>query len=309
MSNKYFFHKKICFGLALIIFFPNAIFSQTEHMIEEIRPSNRSRTVIAQEVTFTPAHFYLGDDVILHFWLHTLPDEQVESGLYPQQETLLIENIELIRNQTKVYVSIHFKSFAVGTQSLDLYFGDVQVEPIPITTRSLVNEGYDQARDIYPPLLLPKTKFFAITITSILLLGVPLILLIMHVIKQILLFYKKRSMIPYRIFIKSIAQLMRNESQLTDAQYYHQLNQSMRHYLTHQLSLPTLPSATPLEMRRLLMDIFPQESSQKLMQIIQRSDSIRFGGHYAEVGEREADTTFMLSLAKELEISTKEAKR
>jgi hypothetical protein len=256
------------------------------------------RQEFAQEVTFSPAHFYLGDEVILNFWLAREEGEQIESGLYPQNDNLIIQEIVILPNQHRTYVSIRFKSFAVGTQYLSLYFDDISVQEITITTRSLIAEGYDQARTIYAPRLLENTQLVLILTTMFLVFIVPVILLSIHLSKRIYAHYTNSKLLPYRIFVRTLTGLIRSESQLSDTQYYSQLSNAIRQYLTHQLNLAGLSSATPEEVEVLLAGYVEDERSKGLAEFFKRSDAIRFGGRFAEVGEREADTNFILALAK-----------
>lgn len=259
------------------------------------------REEVAQELTFIPAYFYLGDDVILNFWISSSPNDVLDIGIYPQNKNLIIQEVILNSSNQRTYVTVRFKSFFVGTQHLSLSLRDISVSNIPITTRSLISEGYDQARTIYTPKLLNYTYLFIIITTVSIILIIPTSILTVRITNKMIHYYKERTVIPYRIFIKTITQLIRSESQLNDAQYYSQLNNAVKIYLTQHLKLNSLTSATPQEVETILSPFFEEESRKKLAKILQRSDTIRFGGRFAEVGERESDTSFVLLLAKNSE--------
>ncbi|NIZ46806.1 hypothetical protein HCT46_02580 [Spirochaetales bacterium BR208] len=260
-----------------------------------------AREEIAQDITFNPPHFYVGDEVHMTFWIPRKHNEYIESGLYPQYPNLLIHEIEFLPHEQKTYISLRFTSFSVGKQLLSLQLGDVVIADLPILTQSLVREGNEQARTIYGPLLLEKTQLFFILLTAVFLLITPMVLLTRWSLKRLYQYYITSKQQPYRLFIRTIMQLIRTESQLSDAQYYSQLTLAIRSYLTAQFTLASLHSTTPQEMESVLRPYFEKEIILEFTALLQRSDAIRFGGRFTEQGERQSDTNFILSLAKTAE--------
>ncbi|NIZ40701.1 hypothetical protein PVA45_04150 [Entomospira entomophila] len=260
-----------------------------------------AREEIAQDITFNPPYFYMGDEVSMTFWIPRKNQELLETGLYPQNPNLIIHDIDIVPQEQKTYITLRFTSFTVGRQVFSLELGELIITDISMITQSLVREGNEQARTIYGPMLLEKTQLFFIVLTAILLLIIPTILLAKWGIKRLYQYYIISKQQPYRLFIRTMMQLIRSESQLSDTQYYSQLTLAIRTYLTAQFQLSSLYSTTPQEMESLLSPYFEDEIVQQFTALLQRSDAIRFGGRFTEQGERQSDTNFILSLAKTAE--------
>jgi hypothetical protein len=251
-----------------------------------------------QELLFIPSHFYVGDEVLLRFNLTVSPDEELTIEAYPRSDTLVVDNITLTQKSTTVLVSVQFRSFMVGSQTLDLQIGSIQVKNIPIQVSSLLDEGFTGTLAPYKPQLLTNTPLLLISLVLLIFLVPPSLYFGYHYARYLSKEAERQRHSPYRLFIKEILKLQKTGQVINDQIYYTQLLHVFRHYLATMTGISAFTSSTSSELKHLVSECFSEDHTDQIINCFLRSDSIRFGGRLAEPQERERDTAILNHIAK-----------
>ncbi len=251
-----------------------------------------------QDLRFIPSRFYVGDEVLLRFNLTVSVNDELTIEAYPRSEKLVIDNIILTRDDKTVLVSVKFRSFVLGSQSLDLQIGSIQVQGIPIHVSSLLDEGFTGTLAPYRPQLLENTPLLLISFVLLIFLVPPGLYFGYQYIRYLKKEAERRRYSPYRLFIKEIFKLQKTGQVLTDQMYYTQLLHLFRNYLATMTGVRAFTSTTSSELKHLVSECLNEDYTVQIIDCFLRSDSIRFGGRLAEPQERERDMAILSHIAK-----------
>lgn len=256
------------------------------------------------ESSFLPSVYYVGDLVELRLTLKPKDGVHiVKSRDIPNQNWVLIKDIDVKNDGPLTLVTIRFISFYPGTKTLPpIPLGDVMLNDVKIFTASTIDaNGAPDASPVRDQLPLPQTELFIVLLLLLVFVCPVLVWKLWKPVhgrwQKIQRRYERRR--PWNRLQKEIRRLGQRASGCSGPDFYTQMAQILKSYLSGRFRVP-LEALTAWELEKLLAPLPPAWASQ-WVQLLRRADVIRFDGQDPSVPERLADLDALKKAAGYLE--------
>lgn len=258
--------------------------------------------VTVSDVQFSPPRYYVGDSVRMSFYFEASPQAKIVAPPYQDNEILTIDQIDINRSGRDVYVTVMLRFFIPGTRSIQFDFGDVSTVPIPLHVSSVLESNQKDLYMSYGPLMLPGTRLMGTFLVGLLILLPSAIYFLVKYLKRVFT-HAAVFVSPHKALSKKLKQLSLDKKNLSDKEFYTQLLESWRTFLSQYTYLDEFKSATAARMRNLLTEYYTPEETEEIMTIVIRGDMVKFGGQEMEANERTYCIKRILQLVKQLDRS------
>ncbi len=258
--------------------------------------------VTVSDVQFSPPRYYVGDSVRMSFYFEASPQAKIVAPPYQDNEILTIDQIDINRSGRDVYVTVILRFFIPGTRSIQFDFGDVSTVPIPLHVSSVLESNQKDLYMSYGPLMLPGTRLMGTFLVGLLILLPSAIYFLVKYLKRVFT-HAAVFVSPHKALSKKLKQLSLDKKNLSDKEFYTQLLESWRTFLSQYTYLDEFKSATAARMRNLLTEYYTPEETEEIMTIVIRGDMVKFGGQEMETNERVYCIKRILQLVKQLDRS------
>ncbi|NOY08804.1 MAG: hypothetical protein GXP33_08170 [Spirochaetes bacterium] len=233
---------------------------------------------------FLPPKSYVGDVVELRMVIKTLNGKKPAApARYKSSDSLQIKNIRVVGHSANQFtLHIYFVSYQTGTQLLPVIeSGDIRLDNIQIYTSSLLNELTNaRFRGVKGQVILPGTNIkIAAVILLILLLPFVIIFLIIKVKSWIKILKRERKRKrPYRVIILGLKKLNERLDQIKVKEFFIEASADIKKYMEERLGMPFLSLTTEEIKKQLIKEMDDTSLVSELVDILHRSDLVKFGG-------------------------------
>lgn len=253
--------------------------------------------IAAEEVSFSPPRFFIGDLITMQFKIIT-GEENLNIPIYEDSDKLVVENIDLNHQGDGLYiVTIKFRSYVVGSSYISLDFGDFYVDNIPFFVSSLLNNLGKELRPIHNVELLLGTKLILLLIFLIILIIPPILFFSFVKVINIFDMLRKKVHSPFREFKHSLNRLSKDIS-INDKDLYFSLLNLFRNYLSEITHKEKYKSATEVELYTLIYSTFNENDADLACDLFIRADLVKFSGLNQDSSVRNDDIALVYKLAK-----------
>jgi hypothetical protein len=258
-------------------------------------------------IQFSPARYYIGDTVTIQLSFKAPSAAQLVVPPFTKNDIMSIDSIQIDQQVDIVNVQILAHFFIPGNHQLNLDFGVLKIEPIPIYVSSVLTDT-DASTNISlsNPTLLPGTQIIVTLLLALLLLLPVLAYILYRVIRYIIYPLMLHKQSPQKQLLIQIGQLQKNKN-ITDKLFFFDILRIMRQFLYQYTKNGAFLSATHDELAHLLPQVISSSQlANALLDIFSRGDFIRFGHATMLDQERETCIHTLLQLANELDHNKKE---
>lgn len=237
-----------------------------------------------RELSFSPPLFFVGDPVELRIGIELESPMHVEvpSDL-PGSDWIEIRDISIEIVDYGVNVVIVFSSYVPGTQTLpSMKFGSLILGDIEIPTSSILSETHGGVRLLRGQKVLPGTRLKV----ALMLVSTVMTPFLVYGLFRILrrLWKGSRNLFQYRPPLRRIQKLSKRlrtkTGSMRTAQWYHELSDGLRAYLSSRLE-EDCTSATTAEIA--LMKNIHEEPRRQFLEILKEGDLVKFAGRQVDI--------------------------
>jgi hypothetical protein len=264
-------------------------------------------------IQFIPPAYYVGDRVELRALVRASSDVQVlPPEEFPQIEWGEFHDAHILPRNDFVELHIFFTAYQTGDKVIpNLVCGDVVLQGLSASVRSLTEGGL---REPAPPrgnLLLPSTRLI-IALAAGLLIVLPLsgfagFFWLRPWLKKIAGYYRERR--PYRKLKKDLALLRGRAGDVDSRQFYISLLDALKLYLNRRMRANCL-AFTTRELEAVFRIRFKDgREGQELLAIFRFGDEVKFGGRECSREKRLQDLGLASGILWRLENAGRAAKK
>ncbi len=262
---------------------------------------------------FLPPESYVGDVVELRMVIKTLNGKkQAVPARHESSDSLQIKNISVESHSGNQFtLHIYFVSYQTGTQLLPVIeLGDIRLDNIQIYTSSLLNELTNvRFRGVRGQVLLPGTNIKIITVILLILLFPFVMLFLIIRVKswiKILKRERKRKK-PYRRITLDLKKLHERLDQIKVKEFFIEVSADIKKYLEQRFGIPFLSLTTEEIKKQLIKEMNDTSLVSELVDILHRSDLVKFGGKRMNRSDMEIYLKRITALIKGIETSLENA--
>ncbi len=247
------------------------------------------------QVTLLPATYYIGDAVEARVTVRGVAlDDVVVPETLPDLEWVTMEEIVALSRPDGVEIRILFRPYFPGTRTLPpVDLGSFELSGLSVFVSSVLEE---EARDLEPmrdQLLLPGTRLI-VTILAAILVLLPVTIattggFARSLVERIRRGYRER--MPFRRMSRQLKQLDARVHELDGRTYYIELLSLVRLYLQQRLGISILSSTTAELPRFLSAAGVPSEVRERIVEVFQFGDLVKFASRHAGIETRKAHLT------------------
>ena len=276
---------------AIVFLFAAAAGTAQTRTAQTVTPLNRAVTV--KTVHYLPQEFYVGDLAEIRIQIEPMPGVSLVSPAeMPESSWISFKSVTVDTDKEFPEIRIRLVSFQPGIRALPpIDLGGAVLQDLKIHTTSVLRDDTVEFAEPFGPVILPGSRLLLV-IGAIVLLAGPLL---------ILMFWERmgtalkeniragRRKLPYRRFLKGMAQIAGQEEALSADEYYTKLSDTVRSYLTLRLG-KNLISATSRESEGILRCQFGDfDGSRSIAEFLSGADRVRFGGETASLERKRED--------------------
>ncbi|MFW5827496.1 MAG: hypothetical protein ACOCU4_05370 [Alkalispirochaeta sp.] len=258
------------------------------------------------DVIFLPQTYYVGDLVEARVVVRSSEDLDLSvPQTLPSTEWVDLREVSIVQRADGYEVRILFQPFFVGTRQLPaIDLGSFTVSGVSAVVSTLQSEeGELELQPVRDQLLLPGTRaLIAAIILAVF--GIPLVVVFTGgwITRHVAAFRERyRANRPYRTLQKRLKQLQTEMHELDGKGYYIRLVDITRSYLEGRYGI-VFRSATTGELDRYLRkEGIPEEQRQRLIELFQFGDLVKFANRRVTVHDRTYHLEAVKSLSGELQ--------
>jgi len=232
-----------------------------------------------RDLSFYPPQFFVGDVVELRIDIELENPMNVEfSPVLPGSDWLEIRDVSIETVEDRVSILIVFSSYAPGTQILPpINLGPLILDDVEIPTSSTLSKAHGGIRLLRGQKVMPGTRLELASVLALLTITPFLAYGLFRILR--LLWGKCRDLFqnqrPLRRVQKLSKKLRANISSMRAPQWYHELSNGLRDYLSSRLG-QDCTSATTAEIA--LMKVVRGGPRKKFLEVLKEGDLVKFAG-------------------------------
>jgi hypothetical protein len=257
-----------------------------------------------ESVQFIPPAYYVGDRVELRAQVRSSEAEVAAPRGFPEVSWGEFHDARVQAHGGFTEISVFFTAYQTGAQTIpSLVCGDVILEGLSVSVRSLVEEGF---RDPAPPhgsLLLPATRLVIAAAAGLLILLPLLAWLCVFRLRPRLakLARRWRERKPYRRLRRELAELSAKAADMDSRGFYIGLLDTVKLYM-HARCEPGCVALTTRELEPYFERRFGSDPDKAaLLDIFRFGDEVKFGGRESLREKRLRDAGQAARIAARLE--------
>jgi hypothetical protein len=258
-----------------------------------------------ESIQFIPPAYYVGDRVELRVVARSLGDIQVAPPRnFPDVPWGEFHDARIVPRDGNLDISIVFTPYQPGSQTIpNLRFGDIVLEGLRVSVRSLTDESFREPAPPRGTLLLPSTRLI-ISLIAGFFIALPLacaaaFVRLRPLLLRLALLYRERR--PYRKLRKELALLRGRIAETDSRRFYISLLDMVKTYMSRHGHTGCLASTT-----RELADSLEREfgdlpEKAAILEVFHFGDEVKFGGRKSTREKRLEDLSLVAEFSAGLE--------
>ena len=257
-----------------------------------------------ESIQFIPQAYYVGDRVELRVMVRSSGLQILPPKSFPDVPWGEFHEARVVPREGLTGIHIYFTAYQTGGQSIpNLVCGDVVLQGLSASVRSLTEEGFREPAPPHGTLLLPSTRLL-IALTVGLVIALPLGIAASYVwlrpwVKKIIGRYSERK--PYRKLKKQLAALRNGSSEADSRGFYIVLLDAVKVYMHTRCEAGCI-ACTTRELGAYFERRFGGGSDKEaLLDIFHFGDEVKFGGKDSSTGKQLRDVSCVEDIISRLE--------
>jgi hypothetical protein len=278
-------------AVLLCVFFSPPLSAQARYTIESIQ--------------FIPQAYYVGDRVELLVRVRSSSDARIlPPRNFPALSWGEFHDARVLPRDDMTEIHIFFTPYQTGAQTLpNLTCGDVALQGLSVSVRSLTEDGPREPAPPHGNLLLPSTRLI-IAAAAGLVIALPLAGLAAFVwlrpwLRRIVRSYRERQ--PYRKLKKTLAALRGRTGESDSRRFYISLLDAVKLYMNHHGEGNCMAFTTRELEAYFSRGLGNSPEKNALLEICRFGDEVKFGGRQSPREKRLADIGRLAGIASRLE--------
>jgi hypothetical protein len=264
-------------------------------------------------IQFIPPAYYVGDRVELRAVVRASSDVRIlPPREFPRIEWGEFHDAYILPRSEFVELHIFFTAYQPGNKTIpNLVCGDIVLQGLSASVRSLTEEGLWEPAPPHGNLLLPSTRLI-IALAAGLLIVLPLagfagFFWLRPWLKKIAGYYRERR--PYRKLKKDLALLRGRAGEADSRRFYICLLSALKLYMNRHIKANCL-AFTTRELEAVFRTKFEDgRDGRELLDIFRFGDEVKFGGRECSREKRLQDLGLVSAILWRLESSCRAAKK
>jgi len=236
-----------------------------------------------KDLSFFPPLFFVGDSVELRIDIELESPMHIEiPSILPDSDWIEIHDISIETVDSGVNVVIVFNSYAPGSQILpSMNFGSLTLSDIEIPTGSILSRTHGGVRLLRGQKMLPGTRLEMASVLALMAITPFLAYGLFRILRR---WWKRcRDSFLYKRPLRRIRRLSKrlraNIGSVKAAQWYYELSNGLRAYLSYRLRQDCM-SATTAEIA--LMKNVHEGPRKQFLEVLKEGDLVKFAGRRAD---------------------------
>jgi hypothetical protein len=258
-----------------------------------------------ESIQFIPPVYYVGDRVEIRVATRPLGDIQVAPPRnFPDVPWGEFHDARIVPRDGNLEICIVFTPYQPGSQTIpNLRFGDIVLEGLRVSVRSLTDEGFREPAPPRGALLLPSTRLIVSLIVG-LFIALPLVcaaafIWLRPLLLRLALRYREGR--PYRKLRKDLALLRSRIAETDSRRFYISLLDAVKAYLSHH-GRNNCAACTTRELADSLQREFGNlPDTTAFLEVCHFGDEVKFGGRKSARAKRLKDIGLVAEFSAELE--------